>query len=228
MNEPRLPAALLAAVARDFEPVRPLARPGRRALAMVPLAIIFLVVLPELWNWRTHEALAPASSWWLSALETLSSLAVLVAAFREAVPGKQLSGRALVALVSAACVLFAVINLALRNPPGVDQALWVRWFWECIVNAAMFSAPALIAPAWLVSRALPNRPGLTGALCGLGIGLMADAGLRLICWDGDFLHVLVAHGGAILNLVALGALSATVVERLKARRLTRLLARTTT
>jgi hypothetical protein len=51
---------------------------------------------------------------------------------------------------------------------------------------------------------------------------MADAGLRLICWDGDYLHVLVAHGGAMLNLIALGALSATVVERIKARRLNRL------
>ena len=40
------------------------------------------------------------------------------------------------------------------------------------------SIPALIAPAWLVSRALPNRPALTGALCGLGVGVMADAGLR--------------------------------------------------
>ena len=41
------------------------------------------------------------------------------------------------------------------------------------------SVPALLAPAWLVSRALPNRPAPTGTLCGLGIGLMADAGLRL-------------------------------------------------
>jgi hypothetical protein len=50
---------------------------------------------------------------------------------------------------------------------------------------------------------------------------MADAGLRLLCWDGDYAHVLVAHGGAILILVALGALSATTVERIKARRLKR-------
>jgi len=34
--------------------------------------------------------------------------------------------------------------------------------------------------------------------------------------------VLVAHGGAILILVALGALSATIVELIKARRVKRM------
>ena len=78
-----------------------------------------------------------------------------------------------------------------------------------------FSLPALIAPAWLVSRALPSRPALTGALCGLGVGVMADAGLRLFCWDGGYSHVILAHGGAIAILVVMGALSAAAVERIK-------------
>jgi len=74
---------------------------------------------------------------------------------------------------------------------------------------------ALIAPAWLVARALPNRPALTGALCGLAVGGMGDAGLRLFCWDGGYSHVMFAHGGAIAILVAMGALSALLVERWK-------------
>ena len=53
--------------------------------------------------------------------------------------------------------------------------------------------------------------------CGLGVGLMADAGLRLACWDGVYAHIVLAHGGAVVLLVALGALSATIVERIKAR-----------
>jgi hypothetical protein len=47
---------------------------------------------------------------------------------------------------------------------------------------------------------------------------MADAGLRLFCWDGDYAHVLIAHGGAILILAALGALSSMIVERIKVSR----------
>jgi hypothetical protein len=42
--------------------------------------------------------------------------------------------------------------------------------------------------------------------------------VRLFCWVSAPAHVLVAHGGAILFLAAAGALAATVVERVKARR----------
>jgi len=217
MNASRIPAALFDAVKRDLKPVRPLASPERRALALLPVGIALLIGLPEFWSWRTHAVLAPWPSWGLSALETVLSLFMLTAGFREAVPGRELSGRTLTALMGAACVSFVLINTTLHSSAGISHALWMQWFWECIRTAITFSIPALIAPAWLVSRALPNRPALTGALCGFGVGLMADAGLRLICWDGDYAHVLVAHGGAILILVALGALSATIVERIKAR-----------
>jgi hypothetical protein len=148
----------------------------------------------------------------------LLSLVVLTAGFREAVPGRELSGRALRALLGIALVSFVLVNTTLHGPQGISHVLWIKWLWECIGTAISFSIPALMAPAWLVSRALPNRPALTGALCGGGVGLMADAGLRLFCWDGDYAHVLVAHGGAILILIALGAMSATLVERFKARR----------
>ena len=218
MNESRMPATLFNAVKRDLKPVRPLASPERRALALLPVAVALLVGLPEFWSWRANTVLAPWPSWGLSALETVLGLVLLAAGFREAVPGRELPGRTLRALLCAACVGFVLVNTTLRSPIGISHVLWIRWFWECIGTAFTFSIPALIAPAWLVSRALPNRPALTGALCGLSVGLMADAGLRLFCWDGDYAHVLVAHGGAILILAALGALSATIVERIKARR----------
>ena len=41
--------------------------------------------------------------------------------------------------------------------------------------------PALIVAALLAARAFPLRPGVAGALYGLGCGLIADAGLRLYC-----------------------------------------------
>ena len=46
---------------------------------------------------------------------------------------------------------------------------------------------------------------------------MSDAGLRMLCWNGEHVHVLVTHGGAIAMLMALGAASAAAVERSKAR-----------
>jgi len=216
MNETNIPAALYDAVERDLKPVRALVSPERRALALLPVGIFLLVGLPEFWSWKTHVVLAPWSSWGISVVEMLLSLGIVAAGFREAVPGRELSSRALTALMCISCVTFILVNATTRSPVGIPHALWFQWFGECVRTAVTFSIPALIAPAWLVSRALPNRPPVTGALCGLGVGLMADAGLRLFCWDGDYAHVLIAHGGAILILVALGALGATVIERIKA------------
>jgi hypothetical protein len=217
MNEPNIPTALYDAIQRDIKPVRSLISPERRALALLPVGMALLVGLPEFWSYKTHMALAPWPSWDTSVIEMLLSLVILAAGFREAVPGRELSTRALATLISISVVAFVLFNATTQSPEGIAPGLWLHWFRECIGTAVTFSIPALIAPAWLVSRALPNRPALTGALCGFGVGIMADAGLRLFCWDGDYMHVLVAHGGAILLLVALGAVCATVIERIKAR-----------
>lgn len=219
MSETRVPDLLLSAVQRDLRPVRPLASPARRALALLPLGIVLLIGMPLFWDWRHHvPALAPWPSWGLSALETAAGLLILAAGFREAIPGRELSGRAVSALIVLAWAGFLVLNATTHEPlPAVPAVTTTRWILECIGMAIAFSIPALAAPALLVSRALPNRPALTGALYGLGIGLMADAGLRLFCWGSEYAHIVVAHGGAIAILMALGALSATIVERVKTR-----------
>lgn len=219
MSESRVPAALFDAIKRDLQPVRPLASPARRALALLPLGIVLLIGMPAFWAWRSHlSPLATWPSWGLSALETALSLVILAAAFREAIPGRELSTRRLVALMCLAGVAFFAVNDTARLAEPVPVQTAMHWIWDCIAMATAFSIPALVLPLWLMSRALPNRPALTGALGGLGVGLMADAGLRLLCWGGTYAHVVLAHGGAIVTLVALGALSATLVERSKARR----------
>jgi hypothetical protein len=190
-------------------------------MALLPVGLVLLIAFPEFWFWQHHVARAPLPAWAVSALETGASFVVLAACFREAVPGRRLSGVAVALLWVTSTLLFVLVNLTARSPAGIPDALLLQWFGECITTALTWSVPALILPAWLVSRALPGRPSLTGALGGLGTGLMADAGMRLVCRDGDYIHVLVAHGGAILILVALGALSANVVEAAKARRLWR-------
>lgn len=221
MSHARIPAELHDAVRRDLRPVRPLATPVRRALALLPLGLVLLFAFPELWRWQHHGSVSSPSAWALSAFETAMSLVVLAACFREAVPGRRLGTGALASLALASLLVFVLVNVTTRSPAGIPQALWLEWFGECIATALSWSVPAMLVPAWLVARALPARPGLTGALCGLGTGLMADAGMRIICRDGDYVHVLVAHGGAILVLMALGAATGLVVESIKARPLAR-------
>jgi hypothetical protein len=219
MSEMRVPTALLHAVRRDLRPVRPLASPARRALALVPIAVVLLIGMPLFWAWQAGVPLAPwPSHWGVSAVEAALALLLLGAGFREAIPGRELSAGTLTALTVVVCIGFLFLNATADAQPAVPLDHLTHWIWECVSMTITFSVPALAAPAWLVSRALPNRPALSGALCGLGVGVMADSGLRLFCWGGTNVHVILGHAGAIAILVVLGALSASVVERLKERR----------
>jgi hypothetical protein len=220
-TEARVPPELLAAVGRGLAPVRPFASPARRVLALLPLGLALLVAIPMVWGLRRNApALGPVAAWGLSGLQVLAGLLVVGAALREAVPGRELSARAVAATVGAALALFVGLTLLTEHlvsaaaPPGV----FGRYAWECFWMAAVSSVPVLAAAIWLASRALPTRPALAGTIYGLGAGITADAGTRLFCWVSSPAHVLLAHGGAILFLAAVGAAAATLVERLKGER----------
>lgn len=221
MADPRVPDALLEAVARDLRPVRPLPSPARRALALLPLAAAMVVVIPAAWGWRSNwSQLGVPLSWGLSALQALAGVAVVGLALREAVPGRALSRRVLGATVAAALglVVFVTLLTESRVPTVVPPVAWLRYAWECLGMAVVSAVPALAVVGWLVARALPARPVLAGALYGTGTALIADAGVRLFCWVSTPSHVLAAHGGAILAVAAAGALVSGQVERLKSRR----------
>ncbi|TNY26262.1 NrsF family protein [Fulvimonas soli] len=76
-----------------------------------------------------------------------------------------------------------------------------------------FAAPSLAVSAWLVARALPTYPSLTGATYGLAAGLMTDAGMRLYCWIDQPLHVFSSHGGTVSLGTIGGAAMAALIER---------------
>ena len=128
MSKRSVPAALYLAVKRDLRPVRPLASPSRRALALLPVAIFLLVAMPVFWAWRTQGVPAPWPSWGLSVLETALSLVVLGAAFREAVPGRELSARALSVLICIACIGFLLAEHARAQLGRVPIRQMVRQY----------------------------------------------------------------------------------------------------
>jgi hypothetical protein len=221
MMETSVPPDLLAAVGRGLRPVRPLASPARRVLALLPLGLVLLLAIPAFWGLRGNASLLGfATAWGLSGLQALAGLLIVGVALREAVPGRELSGAAVAATVAVAAALFVGLTLVTEwvLPTAVPAGIWGRYAWECFWMAAASSVPGLAAAAWLAARALPTRPAVAGAIYGLGAGLMADAGVRLFCWVSAPAHVILAHGGAILFLAAVGAGAATAVERLKARR----------
>ena len=209
---------LLEAVARDLRPVRPLAAPWRRALALLPFGFLLLVGVPGFWGFRAGlPELGIGLSWGLSALQALAGLAVVGVALREGVPGRKVSPAVLLATLAASMALFLAITWVtqLHYPVTVRPAVRVRFVWECLGIATVSGIPALAAVAWLAWRLLPNRPWIAGAVAGLGAGLMADAGMRLFCWVSEPEHVVLAHGGAILILMLAGALLSRFAEAWK-------------
>jgi hypothetical protein len=223
----RVPAALLRAVAADHRPVHPLPPPWRRALTLLPLGVLAVVMAPVLWGWRGNlEELGLGLVLGLSGLQALTGMLVIAAALREAVPGRGLSRRALLFTALAAIVVEVGTTLvAARDLPApvASATVWLRWAYECFGMEAVVGAPVLAAVGWLAARALPERPALAGGLCGLGAGLVADAGARLFCWISEPAHVFLSHGAALLALTGAGALCAVLVDRAKARRVEMLL-----
>jgi hypothetical protein len=220
MSDERIPTALLEEVRHDLRPVRPLPAPFARALLVLPVGLVLLTGLPLFWGVRKNiDGLAPWASWGLSGLEGLAGLLIVGAALREAVPGRRLSARA-VALTLAAGALVPVMIMLTTDwmlPAAEPAGVRVRFMIECFDQITLWAVPAVAVPAWLASRAWPERPAVAGAFYGLGTGVMADAGARLFCWVSSPLHMLISHGGAILAVTLGGAIVATLIDRWRPR-----------
>ena len=223
MTDHDIPAALVSHVRANLSPVRPLASPARRLLALMPLAALLLLGPPLYWNWRDNLASLPGwTSWGLSILESLAGAALLGLALRQAVPGLAMPTRWMLLAFGGAATVFAAVSLITAKvlpTPLLNPDAWSRLAWQCVYMELIFAVPALVVTGWLVARALPTRPALTGAAYGLAVGLMTDAGVRLFCWIDAASHVFAAHGGVILLGAAGSAAVAATVEKIKYRRL---------
>src|SRR5262245_33188760 len=220
MADERVPSELAAAVRDDLRPVRPLAPPARRALWLLPFGLLALVGVPACWGWRSNlDALGAATTWGLSVAQALVALWLIGAALRESVPGRELSGRALAFTAALGLLSFVGITLVTQHllPTRVPAGVWVRYAWECFGMAALSGVPLTAVAGWLAARALPTRPAVAGALYGLGAGLLGDSGVRLFCWVSTPSHVLIAHGAAIVAVMAGGAIASLAFEDLRSR-----------
>lgn len=218
MSDVGAPRELLQAVARDLRPVRPLAPPAKRALALAPVGLAIVLGMPLLWGFRANlDVLGLPLAWGPSLALLAAGLGVVALALREAVPGRDLSRGVLAATVGGASALVLAVT-ALTNalvPTTVPASREWQYAWECLVMAGGPGLMGVAAAAWLASRALPTRPAVAGSLYGLGVGLMVDAGARLFCWVSTPAHVLLAHGGAVVLLAAAGAALATIIDRIR-------------
>jgi negative regulator of sigma F NrsF-like protein len=211
------PRDLREAVARDLRPIRPLRAPSVRALVLVPLAAAIVFAVPALHFFRSDmRALGVVRGWGFSYAQACAGIVIVALALRESIPGRALSRAVLAWTIAAGLALPGIVlmwtssSFDLGPEPGRALVEGIG----CFRASAGASLPALLAAALLVARAFPLRPGVAGALYGLGCGLIADAGLRLFCEYTSPPHVAFAHGGAILGAMFVGV----VVSKIAAGR----------
>lgn len=203
-------------VANDLAPARPLLPPSTRALLLAPLALATVLAVPSLNFYRPDlMEIGVLRIWGLSIVEAAAGLFIVGLALRESVPGRNLSPAAAWTAIAAGLALPVAIYLltAERFDLGPSPRALPIVSAICFRTSAAAAIPGLIASTVLVARAFPIRPGFAGALYGLGCGIIADAGLRLFCEFTIPVHVIAAHGGAIVASMLAGAVAARVFAR---------------
>lgn len=204
----RIPDALREAVGRDLEPVKPLAEPWKRLVYAGPVVLFVLMFPFWIYRIRGDREFDVLLGWIPVAIQLLLALGLLLFALRESIPGRRVSARAIFLLCCGAFALHILVNLAiyLRLPDDGTAPHTVEMWLACFRVESLIGLPILILVAWLVARALPQRPWLAGMMAGLGAGFAADASWRLICNASDPPHVLSEHTAGIVLLGLTGAL----------------------
>jgi hypothetical protein len=214
------PKPLRDIVERDLKPTRPLRRPWARALVLVPIAAALVAGIPLLHAFRGDmDAIGFVRAWGFSIAQAVGGLIVIALALRESIPGRALANGTVGTTIvcGLALPMCVVVLTSSRFDVGPSPGLALAEGAACFRTSALAAVPAIIIAAILAARAFPLRPGIAGALYGLGAGLMADAGLRLYCDYSMPSHVLFAHGGAVAASMAAGALVATTIARPRSR-----------
>src|SRR5688572_7936509 len=84
-----LPHQLRERLAADFHPVRVLSSPWRRALLVLPVALLALMAAPTFFEVRRSQAqLGWLGVWGLSLTQFAVGFLMVIAAMRESIPGR--------------------------------------------------------------------------------------------------------------------------------------------
>jgi hypothetical protein len=206
----------------SLTPVRPLPSPARRVWMLVPLGLLLSITAPLLAGQRGDlGAYAPLVTWGLTGLQSLLGLWLLALGLREAVPGQNVSWRALAFAAVLTALLVGGVTVMTNTasativPPGREWQYWA----ECVAWPLAIGAPFMLIATLMAVRAFPTRPAIAGALCGMSAGVLSDAGWRLSCWISEPIHIVGSHGLARLGLAAAGSILAIFADFSRWKRL---------
>jgi hypothetical protein len=201
---------LIQRLTSDLAPIEPLWRPGRRAVAWLLAAAIYVVVLTALLA-KSGAPLELASPRVL--LPHLAAIAACLlaswAAFASVIPGYS-RGPAVWAAIGA-LVWIATVVVASQWHSDVATIVSARHEVACVAVIVLGGAPLLVAMSALLRRGAPFTPATTAGFAALAVGAITN--ISACFWRPHAVDdvTLVWHGGAIVALVLACALLARLV-----------------
>ncbi len=198
MSEPRS-LDLIRELARDLEPVRPIA-PLRRALAGVVLvwlaaaatALAAAGVQPQLFAGLSAK---PGVAAVLAGL-AVAGLGGLVASLALAVPGREDAARRGLAIGAAGLAVAAGVGMLLfSTSPGADAASWAggRDHLACLVFATAVGALPAAGVVLFAARAAAARPLVLVLAAAAGAAALGAVAAKVSCARVDYAHLVVGH-----------------------------------
>jgi len=200
--------SLLAELARDVEPVRPI--PPLRAGALAILGV-WGAGAALYWSFMGTpglEGLADPNRRGIAAALAVAAAGGLAATLARAVPGRERTERLGAAGLAAGFLLavFAVGGAWIAT--GASDGGSPSLAFACLGRAALLAlAPALLALGWLV-RAWDVRPAVGGLVASLMAAALGALVVHTSCAQAEASHMLVGH---VVGPVAVAGLLALLV-----------------
>jgi hypothetical protein len=206
-------ADLIAALATDTAPVKPVRIMGRLAGASLAGAIVTGVILVTWLGLRPLGEAVQTSAFWMKAGYTWAlALAGFLLALRlarpEGRPGRILS-IALLAVV--AMIGLSVIELMRAGPGGMMPLMMGHTWSVCSLRILALSVPVYFGSILVLRRLAPTRLAIAGAAAGLLAGGVGASVYGLYCAETAATFVVTWY---TLGITASAAIGAVIGSRL--------------
>ncbi len=208
---------LIENLARGLEPVAPLWRPAKRAAMWLLGAVVYVGILVMGMSVVKVDSAVAGTGFWVSQIAAIVvGLLASRAAFVSVVPGLPAQARWWAML--AAVVWLGTLVAA--SPWQFDWATVraANHEWLCVGVIVVGGAPLMLVLTAMLRRGAPLNPAATAALAALAVGAMANVGACLSLPHANSAITLVWHGGVVLGLAGVAALSARLIFRWSAAR----------
>ncbi|MBN1610055.1 MAG: DUF1109 family protein [Polyangiaceae bacterium] len=207
---PRIEHAILHACAEDLKPGRPVSAARRALWSVLASGAMFVALLAVGWSRHPPETAVVTALLGALAWGVVQALLVWVGLARP--PGRRFTrsvrwGAVLLVLGAFLGYLTLAATSMLSPHEFVEAPRSLRGTVVCAIHALVFGLLATAALLGIWSRTDPFSPGLSGAVAGLGGGLVGAVALDMTCASREAWHLWLGHGLTLVVVVGLAWLA---------------------